>query len=494
MRLRTILLALFVFSFAFSRFAYADDIGSRLKAMEDTLKAQQAQIQEQQKVINELKEEMAATKNAPAAIPVANTLMSTPASQVASAPAPVTPEAAAPEAGGIKEKVKELSDKLDEIAEAQRKVLPSEFNPSIGLVGETIFSYRNRPSSQTGSGRPGGWDAFQRSVELNVAGAVDPFASAYVVANATADAATGESTFGIEEAALQTESLPYNLTLKAGRFFGEFGRLGYIHDHELPFVNRPLVLDEYIGGESRTDGAQFNWLLPLERYVSLTVGVGNQFGGDNPPNDVGEFRHLDGWNYFGRLSSYFEITPDISFEPGISALWNPETNGQWASPDDVNPPFPTVGGNTFTERERRLYGADLTVNYKPLRNNQFKSLVWGTEVLYSDNRYDEGPSGSPVLSTKTVGSTGLYSYATYKWHRQWSAGFLYEWLQNMVDNHDKTSAYSPYITWALSHWDQLRLQYTYTDHNAESGLRPDHAVYLQWAWIIGSHSHGWQQR
>jgi len=46
----------------------------------------------------------------------------------------------------------------------------------------------------------------------------------------------------------------------------------------------------------------------------------------------------------------------------------------------------------------------------------------------------------------------------------------------------------------LSHWNQLRLQYTHTDHNAISGLRPDDAVYLQWSWIIGAHSHGWQQR
>ncbi len=66
--------------------------------------------------------------------------------------------------------------------------------------------------------------------------------------------------------------------MKAGRFFGEFGRLAYIHDHELPFVNRPLVLDQYIGGESRTDGVQLNWLVPIEHYVSLTVGVGNDFG------------------------------------------------------------------------------------------------------------------------------------------------------------------------------------------------------------------------
>ena len=79
--------------------------------------------------------------------------------------------------------------------------------------------------------------------------------------------------------------------MKAGRFFGEFGRLAYIHDHELPFVNRPLVLDQYIGGESRTDGVQLNWLLPIEHYVSLTAGVGNQFGGDDP-NNVGDFRAL----------------------------------------------------------------------------------------------------------------------------------------------------------------------------------------------------------
>jgi hypothetical protein len=397
-----------------------------------------------------------------------------------------------PEAAGnsqLQQQVDELKQTVDQVVEAQRKVLPSEFNPSIGLVGETIFSYRGRGSSQTGSDRPGGFDVFQRSVELNAAGSVDPFANAYVVANASVDPVTGESLFNIEEAALQTNSLPWNLSVKAGRFFGEFGRLGYIHDHELPFVNRPLVLARYIGGESRTDGVQVNWLLPFEHYVSLTLGLGNQFGGDNPPNDVGEFRHLSGWNYFGRLSTYYDLTPDISLEPGVSGLWNPSTNGQWASAGDINPSFPVVEGNTFTERERRLAGVDFTLSWKPLRNNQFRSLIWGTEVLYSDNRYD-----IDSLSSRSVPSYGMYSYVTYKWHRQWSAGFLYEWLEDAANNRARTFAYSPYITWALSHWDQLRLQYTFTAPDAASGLRPDSAVYVQWAWIIGSHAHGWQQR
>jgi hypothetical protein len=390
-----------------------------------------------------------------------------------------------------KEMILELKDKVDQVVEAQKKVLPSEFNPSIGLVGETIFSYRSKGSLETGSGQPGGFDVFQRAVEVNAAASVDPFAKAYVVINATADAATGESSLGVEEAALQTTALPGNLEVKAGRFFGEFGRLGYIHDHELPVVNRPLVLDQYIGGESRTDGVQLNWLVPAEHYISVTLGAGVQFGGDNPPNYVGDFRHGSGVNYWGRVSTYFDVTPDISVEPGISGLWNPKTDAQW---DPAVQGLPTVGVNTYTQRERRLVGADVVMSWKPLRNNQFQSVTWGTELLYSDNRYDvTDPLGAP-LPSQTVGSHGLYSYVIYKWHRQWSGGVEYEWMEDIVNNHAKTSACSALVTWALSHWNQLRLQYTYTGPNSASGLDPDHAVYLQWAWIIGSHAHGWQQR
>jgi uncharacterized coiled-coil protein SlyX len=469
----------------FSRPGFAQSLEDRLKTLEETI-SNQAQVQqqlqealkkqgetidEQRKLIEQLKAEVSQHQ------------------QPAATKAAVAAETAPSEE--MKQQVRELKDEVNRVAEAQRKVLPSEFNPAIGLVGETIFSYRSKGKEQTGSDRPGGYDVFQRSVELNASASVDPFASAYVVANASADPVTGEADLGIEEAAIQTESLPWNLTLKAGRFFGEFGRLSYIHGHELPFVNRPLVLDRYIGGESKTDGAQLNWLVPIEHYVSLTAGLGDQFGGDFPnPNNVGDFRHFSGLNFWSRLSTYFDLTPEISLEPGISGLWNPHTvdrGGAFEQPD----------GSSLTERERRLAGADLTLSWKPLRNNQFKSLTWGTEVLYSDNRYDVTDSSGNALPKRSVGSLGLYTYLAYKFHRQWTTGFLFDWVEDPQDQHAQTFAYSPYLTWALSHWNQLRLQYTYTDHNAASaasGLRPDHAVYLQWAWIIGSHSHGWQQR
>jgi len=443
------------------------------KVLQETLKKQEQTINEQRKMIEDLKAEIKKMH---------------PSSQPEGAAAQTAPS------GEIQQQVQDLKEKLDQVAEAQTRTSPGIFNPSIGLVGETIVSYLSKPSSQTGNDRPGGFDIFQRSLELNVAAAVDPFAKAYAVVNASADAATGESTWQVEEAAVQTTSLPWNLELKAGRFFGEFGRLAYIHDHELPFVNRPLPLAQYIGGESRTDGLQLNWLLPVDHYVSLTVGTGIQFGGDNPPNYVGDFRNGSGLNYWSRLSTYFDLTPNIALEPGISVLWNPSTDAQWSNPGGVNPPFPTVAGNTLTERERRLWGADLVLSYKPLSNNQFESLTWGTEVLYSDNRYDvTDPSGNS-LPGRSVGALGLYSYLTYKFHREWSTGFLFEYAENQVNNGDKTYAYSPYITWAISHWSQLRLQYTYTERNAASGRPDDNAVYLQWAWIIGSHAHGWQQR
>lgn len=389
------------------------------------------------------------------------------------------------------DQIKALSEKVDTVVEAQGKEKPNEFNPSIGLVGETILSYRSQGSESTGSDRTGGFDAFQRSVELDASASVDPFAKAYIVANASADAATGDANLRIEEAAIQTTSLPWNLELKAGRFFAEFGKLSYIHDHELPFVNRPLALDEYVGGESRTDGAQLNWLLPTRHYVSLALGLGNGFGGDSPLNNPGTFRHLSGLNYYGRLSSYFNLTPDVQLETGVSGLINPSTHDRGGAILQQN------NVTTFTEKERRVAGLDWRLSYVPLQNNQFRRLDWGSELLFSDSRFLISPNGDPFSAANfghTVGSLGGYTYVTYKWHRQWSGGFLFDYVQNAQNHNDETFAYSPYLTWAISHWNQLRLQYTRTEHHGNSTLRPDDAVYLQWAWIIGSHSHGWQQR
>jgi hypothetical protein len=230
-----------------------EQLKRQLQQMQENFARQQA---EQQKQIEALSKQLKALTKQPTAQAI---ITSPPPVAVAGMTNAVTPE-----------QFRKLNDKVDEVVTAQKKTLMSEFNPAIGLVGETIFSQQSKGSPQNGTGYPGGFDVYQRSVELNATASVDPFAKGWVVANGSADAATGETSLGIEEAAIQTTALPCNLTLTAGQFFGEFGRLSYIHDHELPFVNRPMVLDQYVGGESKTAGAQASWLLPTEHYINFT--------------------------------------------------------------------------------------------------------------------------------------------------------------------------------------------------------------------------------
>ena len=315
------------------------------------------EVSAKNKKIEELEHRLDAVQKATATAPVAKGPVKAETAKAEVKPSqPAAPAAQAAATGELKEQVEELKEQVGQVAEAQKQEFLAKYNPSIGFVGESIGAYRSRSAKYTNvlapanSPRPGGWDFFQRSMELNVAGSVDPFARGYAVLNASADPVTGEAAVGVEEAAIVTTSLPWNLTLKGGRFFGEFGRLAYIHDHELPFVWRPLALDQYIGGESRTDGAQINWLLPFSHYVSLTAGVGDSFGGQ--PNNFGDFqdnRKFTAFNFWGRASTYFDLTPNIAIEPGFSWLFNPnatDRGGAFLQPD----------GSTLTERQRRLLG------------------------------------------------------------------------------------------------------------------------------------------
>ncbi len=445
-----------------------EQLKRQLQQMQESFARQQA---EQQKQIEALSKQIKALTKAQ---PAPTTIPSPPPANIAGATNTVTPD-----------QFRWLSDKVDEVVAAQKKTLMSEFNPAIGLVGETIFSQQSKGSAQNGTGYAGGFDAYQRSVELNATAAVYPFAKGWVVANGSADAATGETSLGIEEAAVQTTSLPWNLTLTAGQFFGEFGRLSYIHDHELPFVNRPMVLDQYVGGESKTAGAQASLLLPIEHYVNLTAGLGTQLGDD--PDAIGTYRSFGAVNYFGRLSTYFDLSDNWNVECGLSGLFNPDSG-------NVNGVLQPDGLTSLTATKRQVVDADFKLSYVPLRDNQFNSLTWGNEFLYSDNQYLATPTAGGSAYADTVGAWGMYSYLAYKWSRSWRAGFLFEYLQNDQDGAARTYGYSPYLTWAISHWNQLRLQYTHTQPNVASGIQPNDAVYLQWSWIIGSHSHGWTQR
>src|SRR6266568_4065071 len=140
------------------------------------------------------------------------------------APPVVTPVPAPPPARDreqLKQEVREeiLRDIQPQLS-AANKTFPSQFNPAIGLILDSAFSYRQHTGNN--------FDF--RAAELGISASIDPFARGYAIITGSPDG------FEVEEAAIVTTSLPYNLTVKGGRFFADFGRLSHFHDHELPFV------------------------------------------------------------------------------------------------------------------------------------------------------------------------------------------------------------------------------------------------------------------
>lgn len=454
--------------------ASVESLNRQLKQMQESFEKQQREMREQfEKLVRAQQEQIDALRRqvqaSAGALPT-----------VATNPAPAAaPQPAAAPADSTE--VAELKRRVDDLTTSSKKSFVSQFNPGIGFVGDTIFSYTSRGNNESGSDRPGGADAFLRTVELSLDATVDPFARAYGVISASADARTGEASLGIEEASLITTSLPWNLTVQGGRFFADFGRLSYVHDHDLPFVNRPMVLDSYISGESRTDGLQLNYLFPTRQYLSLTVGVGDSFGGDAGPNGVGGYRSLNELNTWAHLSTYVDLSQNLSLETGVSGLMNDRAEDR----------------DGRLERRRRVLAADLTLRWQPLDSTTYRGFTWGTELLYNSAAFDQDPDGSPGTGDEyrsRSDAMGLYTYLEARLSRRWKSGFLFDWMQDVTDRGQQTCRYSPYLSLHPSEFQVIRLQYSHTDPNGSTGLRPSDAVYLQWQFILGRHVHGFRQR
>jgi hypothetical protein len=385
--------------------------------------------------------------------------LSTPA-----APPVVTPVPAPPAAGDreqLKQEMREeiLRDIQPQLAAAS-KTFPSQFNPAIGLVIDNAFSYRDHDRAN--------FDF--RTAELGLAASIDPFVRGYALINGSPDG------LEVEEAALVTTSLPYNLTVKGGRFFADFGRLAHFHDDALPVVNRPIVLDRFIGGESRANGVEVNYILPIEQYVALTAGMYNKLGAGNDrvsdtvPRGLGEF------TYLGHAVTFINLSDDHSVDVGVSYAYTPKIK-------------------IDQRAERHLAGIDITYRYLPLSQAGYRGLVWGTEVLFNREKRPIGgfptdPTVPPPTDFRHRDAFGLYSYLEARLSRRFYPGFLFDYAQDIDRAVGDTKAYSPYLTFWLSEFHRLRLQYTYLDAPGAH----ENQFFLQWTAILGSHIHGFRDR
>ena len=333
----------------------------------------------------------------------------------------------------------------------------SALNPAIGMVLDANVSQRSKA---------GGNFNF-RSAEIGLAASVDPFARMYGFINGTSDGVE------VDEAAAVTTSLPWNLTAKGGRFLADFGRFPKVHEHELPFVNQPLSIERMIGGETRADGAELNYLFPTPFFLRATLGGYNEIGEENQQVDNRQSRSWSRFTYLGRLNTYFDLSDNHSIELGTSMAYTPSVR-LTGSAD---------GG------DRMLNGIDLTYRFQPLASTVYQGVTVGSEIFRNSEQF------AFESVAKRREAFGGYSYAELKLSKNWSTGFLFDYAPSVSSPGKKTIGYSPFVTWNMSEFNRLRFQFTHADDRVREDKNDGgNQVFLQWTTVIGAHTHGFLGR
>jgi hypothetical protein len=332
-------------------------------------------------------------------------------------------------------------------------------NPGISFVVDTSLQ-----SDTQGSG----WDFALRSGELFISAPIDPFLRGYASL-----AGSSEEGFDIEEAALITTALPWNLTVKGGRFFADVGRFPHWHGEQLPFVDRPPSIERLIPGESRAEGAEITWLAPIEHYFRVTTGIYNEIGErDELPPDVGSSgsRGFDQLTWLVHPSTYFDLTDTLSLELGGT--------------------FVTVPDNST----RFLYGVDATLRHQPGTSEFYQGFVIGSEWLWNEEEFRSlDPDTGEVIpgASQRFHRNGGYAYLETFFNRRFSLGIRGDYAEDPFGPANRQGTYSAFATWMPSEFHRLRFQFDEIDTN---GQQDDQRFTLQWTAFLGSHTHGFATR
>ena len=347
-------------------------------------------------------------------------------------------------------------DQVEKTVKATQSA-PSALNPAIGMSIDATAEHRNKA---------GGTFNF-RSAEVGISASIDPYARGYAVFTGSGEGVE------VEEAAMVTTALPWNLQARGGRFFADFGRLAKFHPHEYAFVNSPLSLERLAGGESKADGVELSYLFPTPFFLRGTIGGYNKMGAENKRLNDTKSRSWSRFTYLGRLNTYFDLTDNRSLELGTSLAYTPS----------IRIPRDPHGGS------RTLTGIDVTYRYQPLASTLHQGITVGAEYFGNSERV-ERESGY-----RRMFAPGGYAYAEAKLNRQWAAGFLYDNAPSLESPGKKTQGYSPFVTWNLSEFNRLRFQYSYLDDKVrEEKSERGHQFFLQWTTVLGNHTHGFRNR
>jgi len=361
---------------------------------------------------------------------------------------------------------------------------------NIGFDGLSDFGWSSEPdvgSLQLGDHDPAVRGFTIPNAELALDGAVDPYFKGFANIVYKLDSG-GETGVELEEVYFLTTSLRWNLQLKGGQFFTEFGRQNPQHPHSWSFVDQPLVLNRMFGPDGlRSQGARLSWLVPTHWYTEAMVSVLNSAGGTAFSFRSDESAEIHGgvpvtrdvlrfsdFLIVPRITTSFDLSNTQTLLVGASAAFGPNSSG----PDT----------------RTRIYGADLYWKWKSATASAgFPFVSWQTEALFRGYDAAERVSAddpSVTLPHERLKDRGVYSQLLWGFKPRMVAVLRGDFVNGSNAAFDaalRAERYrvSPNLTWYPTEFSKLRLQYNY---DYRKGIGVDHSLWLQFEFILGAHA------
>ena len=323
-------------------------------------------------------------------------------------------------------------------------------NPDISVIGDFIGSAGGNTPPPLATLQPFPSLAMHES-EIGLQAIIDPYARGDFFIS------FGEEGVELEEGYITFTALPAGFVAKVGKMRSAFGKVNLMHNHVLPWVDRPLVTTNLVGGEDGLDDAGFSIqrILPAPKGIFLEA-TGQLFRGDS--SDVFQAQQHSDVSTVAHLRGYRDITESTNLDLGFSYARG-HNNGTAAQP-----------GNFITQ----LYGIDATLRWKPLRRSIYHSFVGRSELVWSQR--EQFPSEQKAF--------GFYTSGDYQFARRWFGGVRYDWSDRSRYANLSDKGVAATLTYWPSEFSQIRGEYRFT-HYAEN--RDANELFMQLIFSLGAH-------
>jgi hypothetical protein len=350
------------------------------------------------------------------------------------------------------------------------------FNPAISIILNGSYSHHSLdPSGYARAGFPlageagPGADGFSLGEsEVSLAANIDD--KFYGQLTLAAESEDGEDHIGVEEAFIDTTSLPNNFSIRAGRFFSNIGYLNSHHAHTDNFFDRPLPYQAFLGSQYGDDGVQVRWVAPTALFLEFG---GEVFRGQNFPSGGARHGGLGTRTLFAHAGG--DVGTESSWLAGVSML-----KTQSADAEDG------FSGDTT------LYIADGTWKWAPNGNTKDGGITLRGEYFLDDRDGVFVDPDDPAITSLWSGQRrGAYVEGVYRLNRTWDIGYRYDRLWSDAGNPfaATTGNFDPHrhtaeLTWRNSEFSLIRLQLSRDKPNPDDS---DNAVTVQYQTALGAH-------